>query len=328
MNFYFDESGNFRVPTDIGSHAVGIVSGVVIPESLQPEIFSQFDNFVRTLPSSAFKQGEPKGKLLDDDGLKRFADLIFDMPPGLLFCPIMLDLTTLIGRPESEASRTVSERLESLIPKCKHDSLKQQIRDLVAQVSRMSDQQVLRLKAWALCINRCINDSIIFHSRRQYDSCWSSMHFEIDPVQQGEGTEEMSLRFLLPSWITAWSVANPMTIIEEIHTADHPFVMAWDTGKGIDVGKMFKGNIHYTSSEVSKGIQLADMMATVVRRAVIGLATATSLQNYGFLMTKSIGQPLYASGLTFIVPSQSAEAERRYAGIADAIIAAKKSTQR
>lgn len=324
MNLFFDESGNFQIPNAAGTHAVGIVSGVVIPESQQAEIFSQFDAFLSTLPANAFKNGEPKGRLLDEESLRRFADFLFDLRRGILFCPTMLDITSLIGRPEAEASAAVSKKLFDLESACKHETLKRQIRELAAQVGRMSNQQILRLMTWAICINRCISDSIVFHSSPEFNSSWESMRFELDPVEQSPGNEEKSLRFLLPSWVTSWSVANPMATIEEIHTAEQPFVKAWCTDQGIDVGKMFKGNIHYTSSEESKGIQLADITATVVRKAVIGLATSANLQNYGFLMTKSVGNPLHACGLTFLVPPNKADAERRYAGIVDAINGARR----
>jgi hypothetical protein len=61
------------------------------------------------------------------------------------------------------------------------------------------------------------------------------------------------------------------------------------------------------------------MTATLVRRAVVGLATAPNLKNYGLMMTKTIGNPLHASGMFSLCPHGIVDAERRYAGIVDAI---------
>jgi hypothetical protein len=127
----------------------------------------------------------------------------------------------------------------------------------------------------------------------------------------------------LPAWVTGWSQEDPLTMIEEIHTADHPFVQNWERLEGIDVGKMLRNNVHYVSSASSKGIQIADMLASLVRRAVVGLASAVSLQDYGFIMTRTIGQPLHACGLFSLAPGDQPDLERRYAGIADAINAAR-----
>lgn len=107
MKFFFDESGNFQLPP-AGEHRVGIVSGVAIPDSAEAEVFGQFDAFLSKLPASSFKNGEPKGRLLDDAGRKALADMLVDLP-GILFCPIMLDLTSLVGQAQADVSGFVSK---------------------------------------------------------------------------------------------------------------------------------------------------------------------------------------------------------------------------
>jgi hypothetical protein len=109
--------------------------------------------------------------------------------------------------------------------------------------------------------------------------------------------------------------------IGEIHTADHPLVKNWGTTEGLNIGKIFSRNVHYVSSASSRGIQLADMTAELVRRAVIGIAIAENLQNYGLMMTKSIGKPSHASGLFLLAPAAIHALNRRYHGLADAISA-------
>ena len=69
MKFVCDESGNSQLPP-AGKHQVGIVSGIAIPDSGEAEIFRRFDAFLSNLPSSSFKDGEPKGNLLHDASRK------------------------------------------------------------------------------------------------------------------------------------------------------------------------------------------------------------------------------------------------------------------
>ena len=45
------------------------------------------------------------------------------------------------------------------------------------------------------------------------------------------------------------------------------------------------------------------MTATLVKRAVIGVANAIDLQNYGLMMTKSIGKSDRACGLFCLAPA-------------------------
>jgi hypothetical protein len=99
--------------------------------------------------------------------------------------------------------------------------------------------------------------------------------------------------------------------------------MNWDCPDGIDVGKIVKNNVHYVPSDKSLGIQLADVTATLIRKAVIGLATPPNLQNYGLMLTRAIGKPYHAAGMFLLAPHDVADIERRYKGIADAINAAR-----
>jgi hypothetical protein len=74
MKFFFDESGNFHVPDNRQQHVVGIVVGVVVPETQEAALWKQFREFIANLPPSAFKNGEPKGHLLDREVAERHGD--------------------------------------------------------------------------------------------------------------------------------------------------------------------------------------------------------------------------------------------------------------
>src|SRR5437899_1839520 len=162
MKFFFDESGNFQLPP-ARMHRVGIVVGVAIPDSVEEEVYRQFDRFLGELPATSFVDGEPKGRLLDDAGRKSLADFFVDLP-GILLCPIMLDLTSLVGNPQADAVGSISRKLMKLHAACTHETLQRQVAALANDVCAMSTQQVLRLVAWAKCIGRTIHNSIIRHS--------------------------------------------------------------------------------------------------------------------------------------------------------------------
>jgi hypothetical protein len=234
MNFYFDESGDFRVPVDTQEHAVGIVVGVAIPEMHQPNLWQRFQALQNTLPSSAFKKGEPKGNLLDANGRRAFATFIAESD-GILVCPILLDLTSMAGRAES-LRNAVSRKLTEWAALCVHETMRQQVLLLSRQVGNLSPEVTFRLAAWARCIMRCIDNSIVGHSGQEYHDCWNSLRFEIDAVCRSSGNrEEQVFPNMLPSWVTAWSAKQPFTLIEEIHTESHPFVRNWDTIQGVDL---------------------------------------------------------------------------------------------
>lgn len=323
MRFYFDESGNFQLPP-AGVHRVGIVSGIVIPDSSESNIFEQFDAFVSTLPASAFFKGEPKGKLLDEDCRRRFSEMIAKAP-DLLVCPILLDLTSLAASAQSDVVSAVAQKLLSLRETSKHQTFRDDLETLANEVKRLSTQQCLRLAAWARCISRSIGDSIILHHGRRHESSWNTVTFEIDPVEENRGKREDTVfQTMLPMWVTSWSHNHPFTTIEGVHTQDHPLIMNWDTDQGIDVGKMFK-NIRYVSSSESKGIQIADMVASLIRRALAGVAVPENLTNYGYVMSKSIGRSECAPGLFCLAPADPMDLARRYYGLTEAIESIRKT---
>src|SRR5208337_2200842 len=231
MKFFFDESGRFQLPR-AAEHTVGIVSGIAIPESDEAEIFRRFDAFLSKLPSSSFKDGEPKGKCLDDASCRALATMLSNLP-GIVICPVMLDLTSLAGQPQADVPALVARKLTELQAACRHETMRNQTAHLALDVGGLSAQQALRLVAWAKCIARTIQDSIILHSSRNHESSWNSLRFEIDPVEQAAGNrEERVFGTMLPMWVTSWSQDEPFTTIERIHTADYPLVHNWNTEEG------------------------------------------------------------------------------------------------
>jgi len=325
MNFYFDESGDFRVPATRSDHAVGIAMGVVIPDETEVDTFRRFDGFVAGLPSSAFRNGEPKGNLLDDAARRQFTDFVRGCD-SLLVCPTMLDLTALAGRTDIDVQGSVIAKLQTRAGKCKHQKMREQVELLTRQFRKLSIVQCLRLATWARCIMRSVHDSLIVHSGQRFHGSWHDLKFEIDPVQRGaESREEQVFNTMVLAWICAWSEAYPFTTLEDIHGAKHPFVQNFDTPEGIDFGKMIRGNLHYPPSHKSKGIQIADIAASIISDATHGVANAVDLENYGMMMTASIGKPLYAVGLFSFVQPDVHDWQKRFYGLPESIDAAKKS---
>ena len=237
MRFYFDESGNFQVRHS-GEHNVGIVSGIAIPDSEEAEVFRRFDAFVNKLPSSAFKDGEPKGRLLDDDARKDFAHMLADIP-GILLCPAILDLTSVVGQPQADVPALLSQQFIQVQSDAKHQSFRDEIVALANDAAALSPQQAIRLTAWAQCISRTIKDSIVWYSN-QFASSWTAVRFELDPVEEVPGREDRVFRTMLPMMMSIWSHKEPLPIIEGLHAPDHPFMKTWNTERGVDIGGMVR----------------------------------------------------------------------------------------
>jgi len=100
------------------------------------------------------------------------------------------------------------------------------------------------------------------------------------------------------SWLTAWSFRHPIILVTELHTPEHPFVQNFDTEAGVAFGRLVRDRIHWLSSKESWGLQVADIAANVVGRAIEELNdTNGTVTLYGSLMRSSYYGPLRGPGL-------------------------------
>ena len=325
MNFYFDESGDFRRDDD-GVQRVGIVVGITIPESAQGDVFAGFDQFVKTLAPSAFKKGEPKGNLLTYDERTRFAKMIAGNNK-IIVTPAMLDIASM-NRAKKDVRNDTVRRIRELVEQCVHATLKGEVDLLADQLKNLHDNQVLRLGSIAYCMKRAFEQTIVLLSGEEYSDCCEQMRFEIDPVQVSEGSrEKLVFNVMMLGWIQRWCQESPIATVTEIHTDAHPLIRNYSTDDDkFDLTKIFRDNIHYPLSSESKGLQIADMAASVIHHAVRGIATLDNLRNYGLLLKNNLWAPKYAHGL-FCLTDQSDVDYNRYAGLNEAVAQAKRGDE-
>ncbi len=317
MNFYFDESGDFR-PDDDGVQRVGIVAGITIPESAEGEVFAKFDQFVKSLARSAFKKGEPKGNLLTYDERRRFAQMIAGNKK-IVVTPAMLDIASM-NRAKNDVRGNMVHRMRELAEQCLYATLKGEVHLLANQLKNLSDNQCLRLGSLAYCIKRAFEQTIILLSGKEYFDCWDKMRFEIDPVRVSPNNcEEQVFKMMMLMWLQKWSQESPIMIDPKIHTKDHPLIKNYSTDDDkFDLAKIYRDNLHYPQSSESKGLQIADMVASIIHYAVRGIATLENLMNYGLLLKNNYWPPKDAHGL-FTLTDQSNVDYNRYAGLNEAV---------
>ncbi len=267
MLFYFDESGDFVVPDD-DSHRCGVVCGVVIPKTIAGSLQEEYLTFVASLASAEKKDNEPKGYLMTDESRQRFCKLL-QRWPQVLVTPTTLDLSIKRSRYPNGIGIHMKDRLYEDAKICVYDTMREQTEELGRQWANLSEIQGLRLIALTSCFWEAIQHTVIFHSDTEYHSCWDSLSFVVDAVQtQPLSREEKVFQIMALMWLCAWSKHRPLITIDEIHTDDHPFIQKYGTDKGFDLGKILYGNITFSSSKESWGLQIADICANIVYQAV------------------------------------------------------------
>jgi hypothetical protein len=195
---------------------------------------------------------------------------------------------------------------------------------LANQFKNLSDNQSLRLASVAYCIKRAFEQTIILLSGKEHFNCWDQMRFEIDPVQERRGSrEELVFKWTMLGWLQGWSQRTPTMTIAEIHIDDHPLMKNYVMPNGkFDLTRIYRDNLHYPRSSESKGLQIADMAASIVSHAVCGIVTFDNLMNYGLLLKNNLWSPKHSQGL-FSFTDPSDVDHNRYEGLTEAVAKAR-----
>lgn len=267
VQFCFDESGDFN-PPPADTHGCSIVCGVTFPETSRDACFTAYQKFLQDLPRSEQRGGEPKGCLLSDDSRNRFCDII-NAFPSVLVTPVTLDLSWHRREQAGSLAASMKEAVLEKARSCVYQTMRDEMGELARQWGNLSESQCLRLLALGKCFQEAIQHSIIFHSSREFNSCWSKMDFIVDAAQKSPASREAKVfGNMVLMWLAKWSSDDPIVTIDEIHTEDHPFVQGFCVGDGVDLGKMIREHVTFEDSAASCGLQIADICSNIVYDAV------------------------------------------------------------
>jgi len=318
MRFFIDEAGDFRVPAKHTTHRVAVAVGLAVTDHAWPDLATRYGDFVARLAPGERDRGEPKGRLLSPGHQQEFAGLLA-ATDGVCVAPVTLDLSSMSG---AEASlQAVHLRVGALAEQMVHPSAREQMRLLERQVRNLSKEQVLRLYTWSFCIHQVLEHAILFLSHGAHEPSWNEVTWEIDRVQMRPGSrEEKVASVMLYAWVTGWTRAHPLGLVEGIHTREHAFVKNFDTADGVDVGKLVRDAMHWGTSRESVGLQMADIAASIVHRAADQLDDRDgAVTRYATLMRSSPYGPARGPGLFSSIPDRSGAFGAKYKLLSDSM---------
>lgn len=267
MRIFIDESGSFQIPESEEDHAAGVVLGVIVPEVSEQALFEGYAKFVTTLDASERIEGEPKGSKISPVNRRRFANFLADVP-GVMLIPTTVDLSDLVDRTEQIPGH-LAQTLHDFAGTCVHQKMRDQMIELSKQAGNLSVQELLKLLLFTTCIQECVHHAVAYLSEPPYRECWSKVDIVIDRLSQGsKSREKLVFQTMLLSWLAAWSKRRPLTLINEVHTADHPFVQNFETETGIDMRRLYGDGLRWADSAREPGVQIADIAAAIVFDAV------------------------------------------------------------
>lgn len=265
MEIFFDEAGDFAPPAR-DSEKISVVMGLIIPESESQALNNDFDAFVRELSPKEFATDEPKGHLLTPLHRELLARIL-NVHSAAMLVPVTVDL----GLIPEIFLRSFPDQLRSVLEregdKCLYDTMRVQVGELARRCSNLSPDQLVRLMALTIGVQRAVNGIALSYHCQKFHSMYCPIKVVIDRTGAPNSREELVFKDLLFMWLMKWTERYPITTIKERHTSTHPFVALYRTefeGRaGIDLSKMLRGNISFADSKSTWQLRLADMFANL-----------------------------------------------------------------
>jgi len=305
MKFFFDEAGNFNPKT---GGKLSLCVGIAVPDSVELAFEHGFANFVKCLDKSELKQGEPKGYLLTINSRRTFCMLLNSFIKRVCVYPQIMLYSKIYDKDLENLRRDLYDFFKEYSKTFKYKTMQESVLLLGKQVKNMHESQILRMITLVYCIFITLQHSIIFLTSGENRDSFNKVDLVIDPVnKQKDSRENISFLPLLKGWTLAWSQKNPIVLVEEIHTRNHPFVKKYERPDNkVDFTDIIKNGICYSDSKTSWGLQVADIAANSLKLALEdACCNGSNLEFYGRIMQNSTLGDKIAPGFITISESNS-----------------------
>jgi len=307
MRIYIDEAGLF-VPPSTEPHSYSLVLALAIPSGFEQELFYEF---LRLRDGWPVKGVEIKGSKLDESQAAGLIELVSRYDVVVNFFAI--DMATHGDVVASDLKTRQADELTAHLTPAHHPNLVAQFRRDADYVRAMPNQLFLQSFLTIQLVLEVIQETTLYYAQRLPEELGEFAWF-IDPKDHAiTQMEEMWTTYILPFGESHFA-RKPMAALKEADYSyfDARYTIAADdeetkphlewmeqtygiklaSRRGVtDAKLLLSGNRTFPDSRDSLGIQLADMLATVLRRALNDRLGYFGWKNYGkLLVVKARGE--------------------------------------
>jgi hypothetical protein len=306
MRIYIDEAGPF-LPPQPPRPLFSLVLSLIVPSSIEQELFYEFLRLRDTWPN---QNVEIKGSSLDESQAAQLITLVLRYDTLVQF--IALDANTHPDPLVEDFKNRQADAVTANITRDHHPGPIPHLHQLGEAVRKMSNQLFLQSFAiWEL-ITRTIREGTVHYVRRQpqelgdiawiidrkdrtltqMEETWSTL---ILPVSERRFAEEplIAIREEDYSYFDARYGFNRATIDEEelrhlewLRSVSEKGPVGEDHGLGINAKLLLTEQQTFEDSLNSLGLQLADMLATILRRALNDQLQCPGWKDFGGLLVR------------------------------------------
>ena len=277
MNIYIDESGSFVSAPTKGSW--NVVVAVATPESSRLAIASAMKTL--KLGSSVPLRSEVKLNALDETRYLRFVNDL-SKTHALLFATATdagLNAPDLLARHQSVQVAKIREN----IPRMRYESGRQSVILLADQLENISLQLYAQLVCQIDLLHDVSSRSINYFAQR-IPGTLAEFRWRIDQKNTSKTIYENAFEKIAPALLQTRSFREPGFRVEgfnyrhlaqyEFPNGDVPDYLEAEYGlraeHALNIGKLIRGNLRFEDSRSSLGIQVADLLASGLRRCLRG----------------------------------------------------------
>lgn len=300
MRIYIDEAGNFLPPTT-QPHSFSLVLALIVPSAIEAELFYEFLRLRDTWPQQGI---EIKGSALDESQSAQVIDLLgrFDVVVEFL----SIDMGTHRDDVVTEFRIRQGNEITAHVTREHCPDVVQDLHNFCTVYHEMPNQLFLQAFLTTGLVLEIIQEATLYYVLRQPKEL-GEFSWTIDRKDRAITQMEKTWTTLILPISEAHFAKTPLqTVIGE----DYSYFYPYETGDNdpdmkrhvrwleatFDVPERVRGNRvvsanlilneqrHFKDSCDSLGLQLADILATTLRRALNSRLRKPGWQNYGTLL--------------------------------------------
>ena len=325
MRIYIDEAGIFLPPTT-DPYSFSLVLGLLVPSSSEAELFYDFLRLRDSWPNPAI---EVKGSTLDERKAAEVIDLVRHHGALVEFFAIDMDVhrADVVDDFKARQALNVVENLTA----AHHENIVRPLRRQASAIRTMSNQLFLQAFVTIKLIQEIIQVATLYFVQRQpnelgdivwiidrkdrtitqMEETWTTLilpfsesHFARKPLNSLNGADYSHFgRYRLAA--SDPETRRHLEWLQEVHSVPNRLL----DNDAVDARKILSEQREFKDSQDSLGLQLADMLANILRRALNGHLGPLGWHNFGALLVRKLDGRLLrlgkAAGREPLVPKRA-----------------------
>ncbi len=312
MKIYIDEAGAF-VAQPAGQPLYSLVLAVVVPSSLEAKLFGEFSGLLGTWSHPG---GELKGSKLDEAQAAELINFVARHDVMVQFFAVDMEMHS-DKIVDDRKARQADAVTENLTPQ-HHPPIAAQLHALADATRRMPNQLFLQAFLMIELVLRVIEESTLYYAQRLPKEL-GSIEWIIDRKNRTLTEMESTWSTLILPMSESHFVKRPLVCLREadyshfdarygVRADDEEMNrhVAWtreaygiqgiDQAPGLNSGLLLSEQRQFADSAGSLGLQLADMLAAIVRRALNNRLQPAGWSRLGRLFVADKRTPLLVLG--------------------------------